>query len=404
MKLYGHRRKSLSGEDISPMKITGVKSYLKWTGNRNWVFVRIDTDEGVYGIGEGFSLGPDKAAAEVIDYFGEWLIGMDPMDTEKIQKKLLYCSRFPAGSLMFCAISAIDIALWDIKGKALGQPIYKLLGGATRDKVWCYCHAFGKTTEESIESLISKKEKYGYVAAKGSPRSAHPGSRPYGAGLKAYVQFYQAVRDALGDEYEIGSDISAKIYEPYEALELCRVVQEYRPMFIEEPIQPTWYEAFADIKKKAQVPIATGEQIYRYDDWYRLVNMNCCDIIQPDITLCGGFTGMMKIANMAEFTPLRVSPHNPLSGVQQVANVHISMAMPNFNILEHEPKDSGMVAEMLTEVIPVKDGYTRPNDKPGLGIDFDWDYFDKIADYKAWSRATTFGSGVYDHDGSIHIF
>ena len=80
------------------------------------------------------------------------------------------------------------------------------------------------------------------------------------------------------------------------------------------------------------------------------------------------------------------------------------MAMPNFNILEHEPKDSGMVAEMLTEVIPVKDGYTRPNDKPGLGIDFDWDYFDKIADYKAWSRATAFGSGVYDHDGSIHIF
>lgn len=386
------------------MKITGLKTYIvNVGGHRNWTYVRIDTDEGIHGIGETFCIGPDKATVECLKYFGEWIKGMDPMDTEKVQQKILLWSRFPAGTLIYTAMSAIDVALWDIKGKALGQPIYKLLGGAVRDKVWCYCHAHGRTNEESAEVLQAKVEAYGYNAFKGGAGGL--GQRPYAQDIRKMASYFEYMRKTLGDDFEIGTDMSSKIYEPYHAVEVAKAVEPYRPFFLEEPIKPEHFESMAAIHKKFNVPLATGEQIYRLHDWSRFINMGAADILQPDILLCGGFTGMMKIGHMAEATYMRISPHNPLSAVQNAANVHLAMAMPSFLILEHEPRDKGPVADMVTDVFETKDGYTRPNDKPGLGIDFNYDYLEKMDPYVEWSRANFGGStnGGYDHDGAIHI-
>lgn len=385
------------------MKITELTTYIvNVGGHRNWTYVRIDTDEGIHGIGEAFCIGPDKATVECIRYFGEWLKGMDPMDTEMIQEKILRWSRFPSGTLIWSAASAIDIACWDIKGKALNMPVYKLLGGAVRDKVWVYCHAMGKTVEEAGDVLEAKIEKYGYNAFKGGLGML--GSRPYAGDIRNMSRFFHYFRDRFGEDLEIGTDMQSKIWEPYHALEIAEAVKDARPFFLEEPILPEHFEDMRRLRDRAGVPIATGEQIYRMHDWYEFIKLEAADILQPDPLLCGGFTGMMKISAMSAATNMRISPHNPLSAVQNACNVHLGMAMPNFLILEHEPRDKGAVADMVTDVFETKDGYTRPNDKPGLGIDFDYDYLKSMDPYVEWSRAHRGGSsGTYDHDGSVHV-
>lgn len=366
------------------MKITDVKTYSVHTTQwRNFNFVRIDTDEGIHGVGELFCVGADAAVLEMVHYVSEWVIGMDPLDRERIQKRILNYSRFDGGSVIWTAASAIDLALWDIAGKITGLPVYKLLG-ACRDKVQVYCHTMGSSSEEALKNLEPKIAKYGYKACKIVSGSTL-GYMPVGEEVKFMDEMFSGMRKKLGDSFEIGIDMCSKMYTVSEAAEVCNAIAPYHPFFAEEPIRPDNLENWKELSSKTSVPLATGEQIIQPYLWERLISYHAVTILQPDILLCGGLTGIMKIAHMGEPLFRLVSPHNPLSSLANCINVHFCMSTYNTTIMENEPREEGMDAEICTDVLHVKDGYIQPNDKPGWGMDLNYEFL-KQHDAVIWSR------------------
>ena len=382
------------------MKITEVTTYsVHTTQFRNFNFVRIDTDEGVHGVGELFCVGADKAVAEMVKYVSEWVVGMDPLDRERIQKRIINYSRFPGGSVLWTAASAIDLALWDIAGKVANLPVYKLLGAA-RDKVSVYCHTRGKDGAEAADNFQAKADKYGYKACKTGVRSL--GYFPTGKAERELVEMFDTMRQRLGDDVEIGIDMQSKIYEPYEGRRVCNLLEPYRPFFVEEPIRSDNIENWAEMAEGVNVPLATGEEIFDPYTWERMIQLHAVDILQPDILLCGGFTGMRKIAAMAEPSFRLLSPHNPLSTLANCINVHFCMCTYNTTFLENEPREEGMDADLVTDVLRVKDGFIVPNDKPGWGMDLNYDFL-KTREAIVWSRVKLDSPMAYTMDGAPHI-
>ena len=237
------------------MKITEITTYSVHTTQwRNFNFVRIDTDEGIHGVGELFCVGADVAVMEMVKYVSEWVVGMDPLDRERIQKRILNYSRFNGGSVLYTAASAIDLALWDIAGKIAGLPVYKLLG-AVRDKVPVYCHTRGKNSREALDSLMPKIETYGYKACKTAVGSL--GYYPVGSSERELVEMFEGMRAELGDDFEIGIDMQSKIYEPAQGRRVCQLLEPYRPFFVEEPIRPDNLDNWAERAQGLNVPLAT---------------------------------------------------------------------------------------------------------------------------------------------------
>lgn len=382
------------------MKIAKITTYsAHTTQHRNFNYVRIDTDEGLHGIGELFCVGADESVLNMVKYVSEWVIGMDPLDRERIQKRLLNYSRFDGGSVLWTAASAIDLALWDIAGKKAGLPVYKLIG-AVRDKVPVYCHTMGANSQEALEMLLPKIEKYGYKACKIGVRSV--GYAPEGETAEILDEMFGGMRKALGPAFEIGIDMQSKLYNVAEAKRLCDVMAPYRPFFVEEPIRPDNIENWKELSLATSVPLATGEQIFNPYLYERLLAQHAAAILQPDILLAGGMTGLRKIAAMAEPSFRLLSPHNPLSALANCINVHFCMCTYNTTFLENEPRDEGMDAEICTDVLHVKDGFITPNDKPGWGMDLNYDF---IKDHKAivWSRVNLHSPAAYTPDGAPHI-
>lgn len=382
------------------MKITSVTTYSTHTTQfRNFNFVRVDTDEGIHGVGELFCVGADVAVQEMVKYVSEWVVGMDPLDRERIQKRIINYSRFPGGSVLWTAASAIDLALWDIAGKVAGLPVYKLLG-AVRDKVPVYCHAMGKDSEATYENVMPKIEKYGYKAFKVGVRSL--GYHPYGKAERELDEMFSGLRKRLGDDIEIGIDMQSKIYEPYEGKRVCNLLEPYRPFFVEESIRSDNLDNWAEMAEGVNVPLATGEEIFEPWAWERLISLHAADILQPDILLAGGFTGMRKIAAMAEPSFRNLSPHNPLSTLANCINVHFCMCTYNTTFLENEPREEGMDADLVTDVLKVKDGFIVPNDKPGWGMDLNYDFIKEHPPI-VWSRVNLESPSAYNMDGAPHI-
>ncbi len=382
------------------MKITEITTYSVHTTQwRNFNFVRIDTDEGIHGVGELFCVGADIAVMEMVKYVSEWVVGMDPLDRERIQKRIINYSRFNGGSVLYTAASAIDLALWDIAGKIAGLPVYKLLG-AVRDKVPVYCHTRGKNSKEALEGLMPKIEKYGYKACKTAVGSL--GYDPVGTSERELVEMFDGMRRELGEDFEIGIDMQSKIYQPAEGRRVCALLEPYRPLFAEEPIRPDNLDNWAEMAQGLNVPLATGEQIFDMYTYEKLIQLHAVDILQPDILLCGGITGMKKIAALAEPSFRLLSPHNPLSSLANCINVHFCMSTYNTTYLENEPREEGMDADLCTEVLRIKDGFIEPNDKPGWGMDLNYEFL-KSQEAVVWSRVNLKSSRAYTTDGAPHI-
>lgn len=369
------------------MKITDVKTYCVSPIHRNYVYVKIETDEGVYGVGEAYSCGPDLATVKTIEYFKDWLVGEDPSRIEYLWSKMYHYSRFPGGCIVDSAISGIDLALWDIAGKVANLPVYKLLGGASRDKIWCYTGSGrGKTDEESVELTQKLIDKYGYTAMKLFQHFA--GDMPVGESRKALASKYACFRKHLGDDFELGIDFHARNYEPYRAVWFAEAIKEYRPFFIEEPIRMENIDQMAKLKDKLGAPLATGECLYTKYEFNDLLAADAADILQPDILLCGGMTEAKKIAAMAEASYKVVAPHNPLSPLSTIINVHYAAAIPNFLILETHDHNMGEVAacnELVTKVMGPKNGYIELPEGPGWGVDLNFDYLETLS-YEPWHR------------------
>ncbi|MDE2990876.1 MAG: galactonate dehydratase [Chloroflexota bacterium] len=367
------------------MKITKLQCDFIWTGSRNWLIVRVHTDAGITGIGEAFPIGPDRAIAETVDYFQSWIEGWDPFDIERVWHELYAGSRFPTGSIITSAISGIDQALWDIKGRALGVPVFELLGGKVRDRIRVYQSPEGETPAALADDARRLVERYGFTALKIGPFAAAADTWPWSRQVDSAEERLAAVRDAVGPDIDIGVDPHAKIFEPMRALEMAERLKPYRPMFFEEPVRPENFEALAKLTAKSPIPIATGEAVFTKFQFRDLLATGAADIIQPDMAATGGLTEMKKIAAMAEAHYVSVAPHNPLGPLATTSNVHFAATAPNFLILEYHADDVGLRAEILHEPLKLEDGYVVLPDAPGLGVELNEEVFEKYP-YRPWRR------------------
>lgn len=379
------------------MKIIGLRSFMTRDRNRPRVIVAIDTDEGITGWGECYNHGPDKALIPMLDYLYLQIEGEDPRRIERIMLKLLQQSRFPPGAIGLAAMSAIDHALWDIAAKAVNEPVYNLLGGHVRDKVQVYLGVYSAPEAEELrDHCQAAYETWGLTAFKFSPFTMDIHSNPWGKVLKATGDWVEKLTDACPD-FQMAFDAHAKLYEPWQAVQLGNLLGQYDPLFYEEPIRPENIEAWGQLKSQLQVPLATGESLYSKFEFLRLLQCGGADIIQPDICVVGGLLEMRKIAALAEAFYVPVAPHNPMGPLATAVNLHFSAACPNFKILEYRlPVGAGYNVESLGgDDTPVqyvvdpyvpKDGYLelRP-DRPGWGVEIDEDYL-KTENYVHWER------------------
>lgn len=367
------------------MKITKIDTHLVNLGHRNIPFVKVHTDEGIYGVGEAYSCGPDKATVEVIHDFEEWLVGRDPRDVEALYHLMYAGSRFPGGSVINAAISGIEHALWDIAGKAADLPVYRLVGGKCRDKIRVYQAPRGNSPEELAANAVALIEKYGYTAIKMSPMPGNWQAMPWNQALRESEKRIAAVRDAVGPDIDIGLDPHARIFEIGRAAQLCEVVSPYQPFFVEEALRPENYEAMAKLNDKVNVPLATGEMLYTRHEFRELINLQTVDIIQPDICLMGGLWEMKKVAAMAEASYMTVAPHNPCGPIATAVNVHFAASTTNFLILEYHADDAPPRRDLVDEPMKLVDGYLELPDKPGLGIDLNIEALEQYP-FRSWHR------------------
>ncbi|MGB3336504.1 MAG: mandelate racemase/muconate lactonizing enzyme family protein [Devosia sp.] len=369
------------------MKITAIKSYMQRVDDRPRLVVKIETDEGISGWGEAYNHGPDWALPPILDYMFNYLVGEDPRRVEYLVLKLNQQCRFPPGALGLAAISVIDHALWDIAGKAAGLPVYMLLGGNVRDRVKVYCGVYtAPDPEHALDQTAELNERYGYTAFKLSPYRRDLHNSRWGELVKETGDYFGRVRELTPSHYEFAFDAHAKIFEPYQAVQLAQAIASHDPYFYEEPIRPEHIPAWKELKSKVTVPLATGESLYNRFEFLALLSAQGADIIQPDICVVGGVTEMRRIAALAEAHYVTIAPHNPMGPLATAVNIHFCAAQPNFKVLEFKPHIHAPWA--IDPYIPV-DGHMelRP-DRPGWGIEIDEKVLEKD-DYIHWERKVT---------------
>jgi len=354
------------------MKITDIKTFHANDGQRNSIFLEIETDEGITGVGEAYSIGPDRSVIAMIDEMKPWFVGQDPGRIEWLIRRAKNTMRFPLGQVAWSAISGIDLALWDIAGKAAGLPVYSLLGGKTRDRVRVYHGIYGDSPEEVGEHAVRLMDE-GYSAFKTSPLPSNWREIPWRKTLREAEHRMSAIRDAIGDSPDLAVDVHVAIRETALSLELARVIIPYRLMFIEEPARAEFIESSAALRREFRVALATGENLYGLHRYTELLNADAVDIIQPDLLCCGGLLEAKKIAAVAEAHYVTVAPHNPLGLISTAAGVHHAASINNFAILEwhgdHKKKKSEFINESW---IPVN-GYFELPTQPGLGMTLNHD-------------------------------
>ena len=363
------------------MKITDVevlRMKAPTEPDNNWLFVRIHTDSGLSGIGEGSLQYKDAALAAELDSFAAYLRGKDPFRIEHIWTSLHRRTTWTGGAVTISAISAIDLALWDIKGKALGVPVYELIGGKVRDRVPLYANGWLTGHRPTAHGPAGEKDRYaecaravveqGYRCLKlypfGGAQVITPERIARGVGLVG------AVRDAVGPNIEVAVDVRSRL----NVWSARRVAQQLEPMdiaWLEEPILFDNADAMAAFARSVRVPVATGEQLYTRWEFRALLEQNAVDIIQPDICHAGGLSELRKIAAMAETYYVSLAPHNSNGPISTVASLHLDMGIPNCHMQELFLNSVDLYQEMLTNPLIIADGYGAPPDGPGWGTDLD---------------------------------
>lgn len=358
------------------MKITEIESIHAG----QFLFVRIKTDAGIHGIGEGGVWGHIEAAKVAIDKFATYLVGKDPFPIEHHWNVMHRFSYFQ-GHAINAAISAIDIALWDIKGKALGVPIYEFLGGAVRDKARVYGHVYEKSVDGILESLQRQKDR-GFTAVGHINPFLDEGEdqvyfEPHITKMRKAIDNVRRMREVAGDDMDLCIEIHRRL-TPAEAIVLAQGIEEYHPMFIEDPMRYEDADSMARIADRIRIPIATGERFTTIYEFQALLQRNAVEYARVDVCLCGGITGSKKVAALAEANNVMVVPHNPLSPVGLMACLQVAASIPNFAIQEYSTGFESNVFtttqnhlgfDVVDEAPQAIDGFVRIPDRPGLGID-----------------------------------
>jgi galactonate dehydratase len=361
------------------MKITAVKTVVVNAQMRNWIFVKVETDQaGLFGWGEASLEWKTRAVVGAVEDFAPFLIGEDPERIEFLVQKMYRQSFWRVGAIGMSAISGIEQALWDIHGKALGRPVYQLLGGRVRDRVRMYTHLGGgdmKAVYETQRAADAQKfvdlalevVSRGYTAVKvliTPPTESLNSIESY----RYASRTMEALRTALGDSIDIMIDCHGR-HSVANAIEFCRVLAPYKPYFIEEPVPPENVDALLEVRRSSPVPIATGERLVSRYEFRTLLEKQACAVIQPDLCHCGGLWEAKKIAAMADTYYMGVAPHNPLGPVANAAALHFALSTPNFLIQEDMLTDVPWRWEVVQHSLKTENGYWLPTDAPGLGIE-----------------------------------
>ncbi len=343
-----------------------------------YLLVEIRTDTGIVGIGESGAWGFQEATATTIERFAEYLVGKDPLLIEHHWQYLYRWTHF-RGSVVMGALSAIDIALWDIAGKHYGAPVHRLLGGPVRRRARVYYHVFGQTTDKLCEGIADAREKGFTAVGHLTPFLDSPREEPY---FEAYARkigdaaaAVRRYRDVAGPDVDLCIEIHRRL-APYEAVELGRAIEGYHPLFIEDPVLPDNVDEMAYVAEKVDAPIATGERFTSIWDFQMLLNRKAAQVVRPDVCIVGGITGARKVAAMAEAAHVAVVPHNPLSPVSTAACLQIAAIAPTFLLQEFPNELWGAGEDLRPEAgqmlvgAPEHDGegFVAISDEPGIGV------------------------------------
>lgn len=358
------------------MKITDIKTVVVNAQMRNWVFVKVETDQaGLYGWGEGTLEWKTRAITGCVEDLKPMLVGRDPTRIEFLWQIMYRHSFWRLGIIGTTAMSAIEQACWDILGKELGVPVYRLLGGRVRDRVRMYTHlGMGemKAVYETVEAgpLIDRAHaviEKGYRALK---VVIVPYSQPL-TGLPAVKHFaamMEKLREAVGPEIDIMIDFHGRTTTG-QAIEYIRAVEEYHPLFCEEPVPPENPDALLEVRRSVRVPIATGERLATRWEFRRVCELQACHVLQPDLSHCGGLLEARKIASMGETYLMGVAPHNPNGPIANAAALHFDLATPNFLIQEDMLGDVPWRFDVVQADLRSQEGHWLPPEKPGLGVE-----------------------------------
>ena len=344
-------------------KIESVETIL-WD---KWLIIKIKCEDGTIGIGEGGVHGWQKPTKTAIEVMADYLIGKDPFLIEH-HYQFLYRSSHFMGSIIQGALSAIDIALWDIKGKKLNLPIYELLSGKTRDKVRCYMHVTGKT-EDDLVIDAKRKVDLGFTAIRFSSYSDdYYLYKSLSEWINDAHKRINSVIDEVGNDVDICIEIHRQM-SPAESISLAKRLDDFNIFFYEDPMLPDSPSVMKQIKDQCRLPIATGERFTSIFDFQNLLELNATDYIRPDLCLASGISGCKKISAMAEAKHIKVIPHNPLSPISTAACVQLDASIPNFALQEYTGESEYPKNKLLVKPLKLEKGYLIVPEEPGLGIE-----------------------------------
>lgn len=377
------------------MKIRDITVYPLQSPGRTLVVVLVETDEGMTGVGEAGLQRRWKGIVGAVDHLRAWLVGQDPMRIEYLWQRMFRGGFYPADRLIGSAISAIDIALWDIKGQALGVPVYELLGGRCRDRIECFfqpgyltsvvehpqapsnraAQTPGATREgdrfADLSELADVARRYvaeGYKYFRVSPNAVDGLFKPEEAAIQTIRQLH-AVREAVGDKLELMVDLHARL-SPAEAVWFCRECEPLRVYVIEDPIRSEHIAGYRHIRRQSRVPLAAGEQWAHKWEFRLAIEEELVDYVRPDLCICGGITEGRKIAAMAETHLIKLLLHNPLGPVCTAASLHLDLACDNAGPQEVLWPPQAMLPDVFECAFELKGGYLTVPTSPGLGVRF----------------------------------
>ena len=346
------------------MKISNIKVF----SVGSFVFVKIETDEGVHGLGEASLSGRSAAVVAAFEHLEPLLIGQDPTRIEHIWQDIYRGTFWRGGPVLQSALAGIDIALWDLNGKRLGVPCYQLLGGHARDRVLIYRHVYAATATELTERSLALTQE-GCRVVRVSPTDVDgDGFNPRRAIMQS-IEFMGALREGVGPEVEIIFEAHTR-FTVARAIELCNSLAEFKPWFVEDPIRSENPGSFATLRAHTDVALGTGEQLHDKWAFRELIEGELIDYIRVDICHSGGITEGRKVATMAEVHYQELATHYTGSPVSSAAMLHLNLAIPNCAVQEHNPFGSD-INQVIRHELEVVDGHLPRPATPGLGIDID---------------------------------
>jgi len=358
-----------------------------------WLFLKIHTDEGIIGLGEPVVEGRARTVETAIQEIAErYLIGQDPLRITHHWQAIYLGQFYQGGPVLTSAIAGIDQALWDIKGKYYGVPVYELLGGRTRDKIKVYGHFGGSNYEEICASATASKEK-GYTAFKtgvGGPVRFIDTKKK----VEDFARRIAETREIIGPECDLGIDFHGEV-SPAMAMILIKAIEEYQPLFIEEPVLPGNVDELARVARSTYIPIATGERLFTKWQFREVLEKQAAVVLQPDLSHAGGISECRIIAGMAEASYATVAPHCPLGPIALAACLQLDAAIPNFLCQETVTMGEGY----LKEPFKVNNGYVELPTKPGLGIELDDEAIEKLRFAGDWETPR-----YWYEDGSVAVW